>query len=550
MSSSSTEQRPTIRLVMVAGQRLDMLWHTISHYKNLGISEFCIILHGETEKDPLIDRGKAILASLGLSPYQIVVGTWAERFNQHHISEVFRAFPDSWFLIADQDELQIYPNELHEIASWCERKGYDAVSGLHVDRHASEGVLADAKEHQSIWEQFPIASTFASVIAGADPKKIVLCRSGISLDPGQHGFQINAASVCPSSKLLAQVHHFKWTANVITNLKSRVALFEGDLKHTNSFWLLSETRSFLRYFADSGAIVDLSDPAIFVASSPTARYSGYSLWPLLVHRIYGDRRSVWQRAVYWCTRLTLCLMSDKLLCGISSILLDQLKIRTSISEHGYQVFKNQLHCLRYKKLSMTNHPECVSLGSGDGYLGRAWLGLDVYAQCPGIKRYDCRKNLPFADSTLRVIFAEHFIEHLNPFEELSELLADCYRCLKSGGVLRVVIPDAEAYLRAYGADSWDDLAVLRQLSEDKEDPFTGSVYTTKMELVNEVFHQSGEHKLGLDFETISLYLKRAGFNMIQRSKFGQSLIKDWNQISIERAERASESLYVEAQKLV
>ena len=40
-------------------------------------------------------------------------------------------------------------------------------------------------------------------------------------------------------------------------------------------------------------------------------------------------------------------------------------------------------------------------------------------------------------------------EHIEPREELPRFLGDCHRALEPGGVLRIIVPDAERYLQAY-----------------------------------------------------------------------------------------------------
>ena len=55
-------------------------------------------------------------------------------------------------------------------------------------------------------------------------------------------------------------------------------------------------------------------------------------------------------------------------------------------------------------------------------------------------------HLPFESSSFGFIYSEHFLEHLTPSLAL-ELLRECHRILKVGGVLRTVVPDA--VLRTY-----------------------------------------------------------------------------------------------------
>jgi len=55
-------------------------------------------------------------------------------------------------------------------------------------------------------------------------------------------------------------------------------------------------------------------------------------------------------------------------------------------------------------------------------------------------------RLPFEDGSFKFIYSEHFFEHLTP-SLTHELLTECRRVLKLGGVIRTVVPDA--ILRTY-----------------------------------------------------------------------------------------------------
>jgi predicted SAM-dependent methyltransferase len=60
--------------------------------------------------------------------------------------------------------------------------------------------------------------------------------------------------------------------------------------------------------------------------------------------------------------------------------------------------------------------------------------------------FDVDSKLPCADESLNFIFSEHFLEHLF-LDEAIALLRECHRMLAPGGVVRVLVPDAD--LRTY-----------------------------------------------------------------------------------------------------
>ncbi|HUI30975.1 MAG TPA: methyltransferase domain-containing protein [Candidatus Acidoferrales bacterium] len=186
----------------------------------------------------------------------------------------------------------------------------------------------------------------------------------------------------------------------------------------------------------------------------------------------------------------------------------------------------------------------VNLGCGPQ--GRpGWINVDAVPGANVNCVYDCRKSLPFQDGSARGIFAEHFFEHLDYQDEVPHFLAECRRVLQPGGVIRIIVPDAGAYLRAYCRGDWDELQKMRVLGENHSEAGMGFAYNTRMELINFVFRQWGQHKFAYDFETLSFILKKHGFSSVQEQKFGGSILPD---ICIDSPERKHESLYVDAVK--
>lgn len=186
----------------------------------------------------------------------------------------------------------------------------------------------------------------------------------------------------------------------------------------------------------------------------------------------------------------------------------------------------------------------VNLGSG-GNGKPGWVNVDIFPAAGVNCLYDCRKKLPFASNSVRGIFCEHFVEHLDYTEELPHFLSECRRVLQPGGVLRIIVPDAERYLRAYAADDWAALAALRPLEAGRVDAHFNFAYRTRMELINMILRQGHHHKYAYDLETLAFVLRRYGFAHVVRQQFGHSLLPE---LAIDWTERASESLYVEAVK--
>jgi len=67
---------------------------------------------------------------------------------------------------------------------------------------------------------------------------------------------------------------------------------------------------------------------------------------------------------------------------------------------------------------------------------------------PSILIRDVRKPLPFSDGSVSVVYASHVLEHLYR-EEGQRLIAESFRVLAPGGILRIVVPDLRAIVEEY-----------------------------------------------------------------------------------------------------
>jgi predicted SAM-dependent methyltransferase len=199
---------------------------------------------------------------------------------------------------------------------------------------------------------------------------------------------------------------------------------------------------------------------------------------------------------------------------------------------------------RRMKLTVPIGEALVNIGAGK--VGRdGWINLDAFDWKNVAFTCDCRTIVPLPDASARGIFTEHFLEHVDYDDELPEFLRECYRVLRPGGTLRIVVPDGERYLRAYCETGWAGISKLRQIRPDGTDPYLAVPVKTKMELVNVVFRQFGEHKFAYDFETLALKLGEFGFVQIEQAVAGVSRDPI---MAIDFSIRIHESLYVEASK--
>jgi predicted SAM-dependent methyltransferase len=214
-------------------------------------------------------------------------------------------------------------------------------------------------------------------------------------------------------------------------------------------------------------------------------------------------------------------------------------LRTEI-EARWVLLRRCVHPAAWRRLRRLRGKRDLLLNVASGpHILDGFVNLELRGYHPDIIRWDCRRSVPVADASCRGIRIEHFIEHLDPRDEMPLLLADCHRALAPGGVLRIVVPDVARYMAAYVTR---DKAEFNALAV--EDPFPEDL-PTWMDIVNHAFHQWHEHRWGYDAENLTCFLAAAGFADVAISQYGTSRLPA---LARDRDEHAAYSLYVEAVK--
>lgn len=112
----------------------------------------------------------------------------------------------------------------------------------------------------------------------------------------------------------------------------------------------------------------------------------------------------------------------------------------------------------------TMPPILVNIGCGSVW-HPDWVNLDMHPVSSEVRAWDADDGLPFENGSVDGCYASHLLEHLS-HEEARRLLLECFRVLRSGGVLRLAVPDLEAiageYLRVLGQAQAGDLGAAKQ----------------------------------------------------------------------------------------
>lgn len=267
----------TLRLCSVCGEDLELLPFFVHHYKNLGVQSFHIILHLPENMRCLADEKLSVFREQGITPEYIYTGVWNGVISTSLINETIKKYSDDWFIIADQDEFQVYPNEINNIIESV-NNNVDFISGCLLDRISQDGQLSPINYNKSIWEQYPMCGFMAFPIARANPYKITLCKGHITLSEGKHGVLVPNENYPITNDIICQVHHFKWTGSFLNRVLERFKQ-ESNGDWANSYPLYGdELRRNLNYFQKHNNKFRFDNQLFKVECSPTPKYDCYSKW--------------------------------------------------------------------------------------------------------------------------------------------------------------------------------------------------------------------------------------------------------------------------------
>lgn len=127
----------------------------------------------------------------------------------------------------------------------------------------------------------------------------------------------------------------------------------------------------------------------------------------------------------------------------------------------------------------------LNFGCGSKFVA-GWDNIDFYSDGPNVLRVNLLNDFPYATSTFDYVYSSHVIEHFTRDQGVS-LLAECFRVLKPGGVVRVVVPDL--------AMSVDEYQRVRQMPND--DPAKECMYRwITIELLDQLVRMKKHGSMG------------------------------------------------------
>lgn len=146
---------------------------------------------------------------------------------------------------------------------------------------------------------------------------------------------------------------------------------------------------------------------------------------------------------------------------------------------------------------------------------------------------DIRDGLPIDDDTFDYAVSVHALQEV-PLDELVAVLRELRRVLRSGGVLRLVLPDARKAIDAYLAGNADHFLV-----PDEDARSLGGKFVTHI-----LWYGHSRTMFTTDF--IVELLEDAGYSRVEVCGFNQTASAYSGIVELDN--RPEESLYVEAVK--
>jgi predicted SAM-dependent methyltransferase len=132
-------------------------------------------------------------------------------------------------------------------------------------------------------------------------------------------------------------------------------------------------------------------------------------------------------------------------------------------------------------------------------------------------------GIPLPDQSVHFVYSSHLLEHLDRSTG-RQLLEECWRILRPGGVARFGVPDLEVAWELY-------------------------VHGDKERMLHDFFFVTGatglsQHRYAYDFELLSRALLEAGFVDVHRVHFGEGAVPDLESLD----NRQDYTLFVEARR--
>lgn len=274
-----------LNLVTVVGSNTHILPHMLKHYEGK-VDKVYVVVYRQKDDDRILEE----IEELGITPYWIVT---EPKYKWDRVTHIYNTVklkhPDDWWIVSDDDELQVYPEPIKDIIEHCERYNYDFVTGGFLDRIGIDGTFPKVERDTDIHKAFALGGFFRHPLSGACPNKVTLMKGYQEVTPGQHYAKFQNGNSwgtshpkrMPVEECFTQVHHFKWDSSVIDRL-----LDVAETKEDYSYH--REYSKMYRAIARNDWKIDIKDNRFLVEEFKNysyIEYKDYPHWDELKNRI-------------------------------------------------------------------------------------------------------------------------------------------------------------------------------------------------------------------------------------------------------------------------
>jgi hypothetical protein len=270
-------------LVTVVGRNTHLLPHMLKHYEDK-VDEMFVVVYRQKDDDQILEE----IEELGIKPFWVVT---EPKYNWERVTHLYNTvkelYPQDWWIVSDDDELQVYPYDIKDIIKDCRRHKYDFVTGGFLDRIGIDGTFPEVLRDTDIQQAFPYAGFFRYPMSGACPNKVTLMKGSVKVTPGQHYVDFGNGVTSwgtshpkrfPVDEVFTQVHHFKWDSSVLERLKE-VASVEEDY----TFWW--EYKKMYKAIEVMDWKIDINNPIFLFEKLNSFSYIEYNKWNKLKNTI-------------------------------------------------------------------------------------------------------------------------------------------------------------------------------------------------------------------------------------------------------------------------
>ena len=272
-----------LNLVTVVGENTHILPHMLKHYEDK-VDNMYVVVYRQSENDKILEE----IEELGITPFWVVT---EPKYKWNRVTEIYNTvklkYPNDWWIVSDDDELQLYPYGIENIIKDCEKGGYDFVTGGFIDRIGKDGTFPLVTAETNLHQAFPLAGFFRYPLSGACPNKVTLMKGHQFLTPGQHYAKFSDGSNSwgrnhpkrmPVEQVFTQVHHFKWDSTCVDRIKK--------VADTNKKYAFSE--EYLKMYnalKDNNFKIDIKKPEFMFEKLNNFSYISYKNINKLTNKI-------------------------------------------------------------------------------------------------------------------------------------------------------------------------------------------------------------------------------------------------------------------------